>query len=172
LWFAVINAAVTPSPGSYGIQAPGIQRTMLELYRETDRTTARLDPSLEGIKYWFVDETVDTPQGAVNLADVFDSYVSTRGWLGNLLNSEMTPPPLETLTQDHLQAAVCVGLLSSVTRHDGVRRSFVSAAAAAGIPAHEVLDHQRYRGDGLQYALSVYRVVDGPANGPPCQPGR
>jgi hypothetical protein len=171
LWFAVMNAMLTTVVSSYGIGSPGIQRTMLGLFRQTDQATARLDPSLLGIKYWFVDEVVQTPQGAIDLADVFDSYVSTRGFQGNLLNGQMTAVPLEQLQPAHVQGAVCVGLLSSPERHDATRAAFVNAATAAGIPMTAVLERERYTGDGLAYTLSVYRVLADPAgNRPPCQP--
>ena len=171
LWFAVMNAMLTTGPSNYGIGSPGIQRTMLGLFRETDQMTTRLDPSLMGIKYWFVDEVVQTPQGAVDLAHVFYSYVSTRGFSGNLLNGQMTAVPLEQLHPVHMQGAVCVGLLSSPERHEETRSAFVNAATSAGIPMTAVLERQPYTGDGLAYALSVYRVLaDPPGNRPPCQP--
>ena len=113
------------------------------------------DPSLLGIKYWFVDEVVQTPQGAVDLADVFDSYVSTRGLQGNLLNGQMTAVPLEQLQPAHVQGAVCVGLLSSAERHEETRAAFVNAATAAGIPMRAVLERQPYEG-GLRPFLSPH----------------
>ena len=53
LWFAVMNVWMTPSPRSYGIGTPGVQRSMLKLFHEADRFTSALDPSLDGIEYWF-----------------------------------------------------------------------------------------------------------------------
>jgi hypothetical protein len=171
LWFAVMNASLTTMTHNYGMGSPGIQQTMLKLFRETDQTTTRLDPSLEGIKYWFVDDTVQTPQGALNLADVFDSFVSTRKFLSNLVDYQMTAVPLEQLQRNHVRDAVCVGLLASRERLAETRAAFVKAASAAGIPTMIVLEGQAYEGDGLSYSLAVYRVrSDDPGKRPPCLP--
>jgi hypothetical protein len=169
IWFAIFNCGLAGGAFVYGIGSPGIQRSMLTLYRQTDIFTTQLDPSLSGIKYWFASETIQTPEGPIDVAGVFNSYVATRGWLGNLLGIQSPSVPLGTLGKDHVMGATCVGLLSPIERHESTREAFVKATAAAGIPAFEVARRQ-FTAPELSYELSVYRVVAAtPKSGaPPC----
>ena len=49
---------------------------MLKLFREADRVTTEIDPTLIGI---------------VRLPHVFDSFLSTRVWFTNLLGRDVIP---------------------------------------------------------------------------------
>ena len=171
-WFSVLNAWVTTSH-PYGIGTPGIQRSMLELIREADRMTAGLDPSVGQIKYWFRSETIETTQGAVNLAHVFDSYVSTRGWMGNLLAGRSPALALEEIEPSHLEGVACLGILSSVGMHDQLRADLATHLARVNVRL-DVVAERRFQRPDLAFALTVAkpsRVDEGnPAQGAP--PGR
>ena len=169
IWFAAFNSGLAGSALPYGTGSPGIHRSMLKLFRQTDRFTARLDPSLLGIKYWFPSRIVQTSEGPVDMAAIFNSFVATRGWAGNLLNQGGPAVPLAELGRDRLEMATCVGLLSPIEDQEATRSQFLAAAAEAEIPTREVA-RQRFSDSTLSYELSVYRVAEAPAQSgkPPC----
>ena len=70
---------------------------MLSLFfTRADRFTTELDPTLIGISPWWSVEQVATSTGTVSLAQVFDSFVATRGWLANL--SPVAAPACQSST--------------------------------------------------------------------------
>jgi hypothetical protein len=169
LWFSVVNVLIAPEPTDYGIGTPGSQRQMVVLFREADRFTADLDPTLSGIKYWFVDESVLTPHGAVPLNYAFDSFVATRGWMANLFGGESPLLPVERLTVEHLETTACLGLLSSEARHDeltrGLSRHFEQLGRPLGVVASRL-----FARDSISFALTVFKPLSATETLPPCWP--
>ena len=84
-WFSVVNGWIAPVPAAYGLGTPGYLQSMLKLFREADRVTTEIDPTLIGIKYRKSDEVITTAKGEVRFPHVFDSFLSTRAWFTNLL---------------------------------------------------------------------------------------
>ena len=171
-WFTLLNAWV--SSEYYGANRPGIRRNMLTVYSRLDTFTTALDPSLGGIKYWFEKETIETPQGPADLGWVFDSFVATRGWGGNLL-SQGAPLTLDELRPEHLQIASCVGVLSSQSAHDRVLARFVHAYEQQGQMMRRIRD-ATFSANHLAVAITILKPVAkdaaAPADGrkPDCLP--
>jgi hypothetical protein len=155
--FSVMNVWVAPSARPYGIGTPGIQKTMLELFRSLDRSTHELDPTLDRIEYWFTNEIVQTPQGPVDLAAVFDSYVSTRGWSGNLLATKSPGLPLPEIQADIIEGITCVGALSSPDSHERLVHDLAARFDTLERPAR-VIHSETLERPGLAIALSVLRL--------------
>jgi hypothetical protein len=168
LWFGLVNAWIAPAPSAYGIHTRGYRRQMLELFREADGVTTAFDPRLDGIKYWFPDnEHVALPGGDIPLAFVFDSYVSTRGWLSNLFG-HASAVPLQTLTRDDLHAAVCIALLTSPQTSEQLESSMREHFAALGEPLRRItIRHLKSR--NLAFDLTLLKPADAPERrSPPC----
>ena len=166
-WFGVLNAWIAPAPSAYGIDTPGYRRQMLRSFHEADGMTSAFDPSLDGIKYWFRDERVDVHGVDLSLGWVFDSYVSTRGWQANLLVPDRTVP-LQQLTLNDLDRAVCVGLLTSPQTARQLESDFRSHFAALGRPLRRV-STRRLRQPDLSFDLTLLKPEDLPdRRGPPC----
>jgi hypothetical protein len=168
LWFGVVNAWIAPSPTAYGVGTPGYRRQMLELFREADGLTTAFDPRLDGIKYWFsADERVALPGGEVPLGWIFDSYVSTRGWMGNLFG-HASAVPLQKLTRDDLATAVCVALLTSPQTSGHLEAAMQEHFAELGAPLRRVtIRHLKSR--DLAFDLTLLKPADAPERrGPPC----
>jgi hypothetical protein len=176
-WFSVVNPWTTASPSAYGTGNPGIHREMLRLFRDMDEYTTRLDPTLGAIEYWFTRETIDSPQGRMDLAGLFDSYVSTRAWYGNLLANQSPGVPIEQLTPKHLLNVTCLGVLSSVAQHEAVRAHLLGRFEGTG-PSLRVVGEQQFHSENLALALTVLRVqqsdavseASADASRPPCKP--
>ena len=171
VWFSLVNVWVAPSPESYGIGTPGYRRAMLSLFRDADRFTTELDPTLIGIKYWWSVEQVATSTGTVSLAQVFDSFVATRGWLANLFARRSPGLPIEDLTAAHLDRGECVGVLSSVEGQARLREQMESHFAALGRPLHQVAA-RRFEQPALSFAITILKPSGPPAPvpRPPCAP--
>ena len=168
VWFGVLNAWIAPAPSAYGIHTPGYRGQMLELFREADGMTAAFDPRLDGIKYyWSTDERLVTSSGEVPLRDVFDSYVSTRGWQGNLLTRDRTVPVLQ-LTLDDLRTTVCLGVLAPPRTSGELEANLRAHFAALGAPLRRVTTRHLQRRD-LSFDLTLLKRADAPERrGPPC----
>jgi hypothetical protein len=156
VWFSIVNAWVAPDPSSYGVATNGINRQMLALIVDADRFTTALDPSLRGIKYWFSSEELATPTGTVRLWRVFDSFVSTRGWLGNLVGLQSPGAPIEQLTVENLNEGPCFGVLTSVGAHESFLREVEGHFAALNQPLTRVAA-RRFEQPLMSFALTVYR---------------
>jgi hypothetical protein len=174
VWFSVLNVWVAPAPSAYGLGTPGIQRSMLTLFREADQFTARLDPSLSDIKYWFVHEVVPTRQGAVDLAAVFDSYVSVHSWLANLLAQEAGRAGVDQILPTQLERVTCIGVLSSIAQHHHLVSELHSRLSTYEVILHDV-GSRRFEAPELSFELTVFRVgqanspsAAGSAGAPPC----
>jgi hypothetical protein len=159
-WFAILNAWIAPDRPSYGVNTPGYRARMIELFREADRFTTELDPSLIGIKYWMSDESIATSAGAVSTRAVFDSFVSTRAWFTNLLGRVAPSPPVEQLTIADAERGVCIGILSSVESQGRLRQKVEARFATLGRPLQLVADRRFARGD-LVFALTVLKPSRG-----------
>jgi hypothetical protein len=177
VWFALMNAWLAPRPDVYPSGKPGINRSMLALFRQTDLYTSGLDPTLHGIRYWLDDasEAMPSPRATADkndVAGVLNSYVATRGWLGNLLGAK-PGLPLDRIESSDLMDATCVGVLSAVQKHDGIRAAFRQAIAEAEIAPLTEIGRRRFESAEVSYELSVYRVAStSPRPGvPPCAPG-
>ena len=157
VWFGLMNVWLTPAPDAYGFRTAGVQRSMMKLFREADRFTGVIDPSLNGIEYWFTSEPIQTSQGVLDLADVFDSFVSTRGWLGNLLLEQSPAPPVEEIRMDALANVYCIGVLSSVERHPEARQTFTDHFDANRRPLLEIATRE-FSTPELAFALTVFKV--------------
>lgn len=95
------------------INPRAINRDMLTTFVEADRVCEPFSPTLREVKFWFSPtEEAATDQGALNLSAVFNSYVATRGWLGNLLACRSTSA-LEELTEKDVRGVRYVGILST-----------------------------------------------------------
>jgi hypothetical protein len=154
LWYAVVNAWIAPFPSDYGIRTPGSRQQMVQIFREADRFTAAIDPSLIGIKYWLSDESIATPAGVVSTRAVFDSFVSTRAWFTNLLGRVAPSPPIEKLTLDDLDRGVCIGVLSSLEAQNSLVKSIETRYAELGRPLR-VVAARRFERPDLSFGLTV-----------------
>ena len=171
VWFAVVNAWIAPAPSAYGMGTPGYRQSMLTMFRDADRLTTDLDPTLIGIKYWMSDEIVTTRHGDVRLREVFDSFVATRAWFTNLLGRKSPSPPIEDLTIDDLDRGACIGVLSSVESQGRQKDHIAAHFAGLGRPLQTVASRQ-FEGSGLTFALTVLgpspRTTAGDGK-PPCE---
>jgi hypothetical protein len=159
-WFSVLNGWIAPDARSYGLNTPGYRARMIELFREADRFTTGLDPSLIGIKYWLSDESIATSTGVVSSRALFDSFVSTRGWFTNLLGRVAPSPPIPQLTLDDLDRGVCIGVLSSMQAQGSLVKDIEARYAALGRPLGVVAARHFERGD-LAFALTVLKPSPG-----------
>jgi hypothetical protein len=155
-WFSVLNGWIAPDRSSYGVNTPGYRAQMIELFREADRFTTELDPSLIGIKYWLSDEQVANARGTVPLRAVFDSFVATRAWFTNLLGRVAPSPPIGRLTLDDLDRGVCIGVLSSTEAQDSTAKAIEARYAALGRPLR-VVAARRFERPDLSFALTVLK---------------
>jgi hypothetical protein len=169
LWFSVVNVWIARSPADYGIGTPGWKPQMVVLFREVDRFTSDLDPTLSGIKYWWVDESVPTPYGAIALNYAFDSFAATRGWMASLFGSESPLLPVDRLSVDHLNATACLGLLSSEPRHDELRRELSAHFEKLGRPLG-VVASRLFQRDSIKFELTVFKPLAATETLPPCWP--
>lgn len=175
VWFSIMNSWVAPSARVYGVGTSGLRRDTLSIFKDMDQYTSQLDATLDGIEYWFTQETMDTRQGPVDLGRLFNSYVSTRLWYGNLLTHEGPGRPIEQLTPEHLIGVTCVGVLSSVEAHEALRTQFFKHFEHTERRLQTVAERQFQRGS-LELALTVYRVAPTPHGGSgetasaPCTP--
>lgn len=163
-WFAVVNAWVAPHPTAYGIGTPGYRQEMLGLFRDADRFTTDLDPSLIGIKYWLTNEELVTASGVVGTREVFDSFLATRGWFTNLLGRVSPSPPIDQLTTDDFERGACIGILSSAEQQAGLRREMQAHFEGLGLPLTEVAS-RRFAGADLSFALTVLGPRPAPTGG-------
>ena len=166
VWFSVVNVWIAPSRPDYG---PGSQQEMVVLFREADRFTSDIDPTLSGIKYWWVDELVPTPHGEVELNYAFDSFVATRGWMASLFGGESPLLPVDRLTVEHLDATACLGLLSSKARHDELRRELSLHFEKLGRPLG-VVASRPFQRDSISFELTVFKPLSATETLPPCWP--
>jgi hypothetical protein len=169
LWFSVVNVWVAPSRTDYGIGTPGSQQDMVVLFREADRFTSDLDPTQSGIKYWWVDESVATPHGALDLNYAFDSFAATRGWMASLFGGESPLLPVGRLTVEHLDAAPCLGLLSSMAKHDVLRRELALHFETLGHPL-AVVASRRFERESISFELTVFKPLSATETLPQCWP--
>jgi hypothetical protein len=160
LWYSVVNAWIAPYPTEYGVNTPGSRQQMVQIFREADRFTTAIDPSLIGIKYWLSDESLPTSSGAVSARAVFDSFVSTRAWFTNLLGRVAPSPPIEQLTIADAERGVCIGVLSSVESQARLRQAMEARFAMLGRPLQLVAD-RRFEGGDLSFALTVLKPSPG-----------
>jgi len=168
VWFSIVNAWIAPVPSAYGLRTPGNLQSMLKLFREADRVTTEIDPTLIGIKYWKSDEAIATATGEVPLPYVFDSFLSTRAWFTNLLGRKSPSPPIDQLRLADLDRGTCIGVLSSVERQAELQREMEAHFASLDRPLRAVTVRQFEEGD-LSFALSVLKPVATPDDGAaPC----
>ena len=170
VWFSIVNAWIAPVPTAYGWGTPGNLQSMLKLFREADRVTTEIDPTLIGIKYWKSDEAITTANGDVRLPHVFDSFLSTRAWFTNLLGRKSPSPAIDQLRLVDLDRGACIGVLSSVERQAQLQREMEAHFASLDRPLRAVAV-RRFEDDGLSFALAVLKPVASPDDGvAPCVP--
>jgi hypothetical protein len=168
VWFGIVNAWIAPMPFAYGIGTPGYYQSMLRLFREADRFTTDIDPSLIGIKYWMSSEVFTTPTGEVLSGSVFNSFVATRAWFTNLLGRTNPSPPIEKLTLADLDRGACIGILSSLQSQPTLQREMEAHYASLGRPLGPVTV-QRFEDPNLSFALAVLKPLSSADHGrPPC----
>jgi hypothetical protein len=158
VWFSVVNAWIAPAPSAYGLGTPGHLQSMLKTFREADRVTTEIDPTLIGIKYWMSDETVTTTTGEARLQSVFDSFLATRSWFTNLLARKSPSPLIEQLTLADLDRGACIGLLSSIERQALLQRDMEEHFARLERPLRQVTARQ-FGDANLSFALTVLKPV-------------
>jgi hypothetical protein len=146
LFFGLLNAWVSISPTSYGIGTPGSNRDALRVIRSLDRYTSRLDPSLFAIRFWREPEKVPGPHGPIDLAHLYESFVSTRR--RSLVVAAFDRPTIraEELVRDDLYTERCVGVLSSSAAHGEVVERIKHRFDALGLPLMEVGRHDASSG--------------------------
>jgi hypothetical protein len=165
-----VNAWIAPVPAAYGLGTPGYLQSMLKLFREADRVTTEIDPTLIGIKYWKSDEVITTAKGEVRFPHVFDSFLSTRAWFTNLLGRKSPSPSIDQLRLVDLDRGACIGVLSSVERQAELQREMEAHFASLDRPLRTVMV-RRFEDDGLSFALAVLKPVASPDDGvAPCVP--
>jgi hypothetical protein len=168
VWFSLVNAWIAPIPSAYGLGTPGYLQSMLKLFREADRVTTEIDPTLIGIKYWKSDEAIKTATGDVRLPHVFDSFLSTRVWFTNLLGRTSPSPPIDQLRLADIDRGTCIGVLSSVERQAELQREMEAHFASLDRPLRVVRVRQFEDGE-LSFALAVLKPVATPDEGAaPC----
>jgi hypothetical protein len=168
LWFSVVNAWVAPSPYAYGLGTPSYQPSMLRIFREADRFTTGLDPTLIGIKYWMSEEPLSTGSGEIRLQPVFDSFVATRAWFTNLLGRQSPSPPIEKLTLADIDRGACIGIVSTLQSQPRLQREMEAHFASLGRPLGLVTVH-RFEDDNVSLALAVLKPLSSASQGrPPC----
>jgi hypothetical protein len=167
-WFAIVNAWIAPMPTAYGIGTPGHQQSMLRIFRQADRVTTGIDPTLIGIKYWMSDERLSTVTGEIRLQHVFDSFIATRGWFTNLLSRKSPSLPIAELTLGDLDRGACIGLLSAVEGQATLQMEMEQHFARLGRPLRQVAAH-RFEDGQLSFALTVLKPLSSDQDGrAPC----
>jgi hypothetical protein len=169
LWFSVVNAWIAPLRTDYGIGTPGSKQPMVVLFREVDRFTADLDPTLSGIKYWWIDESVPTPHGDIQLNYAFDSFAATRGWMASLFGGESPLLPVDRLTVEHLGATTCLGVLSSTARHEELSKELSLHFKKLGHPLG-VVASRMFQRDSMSFELTVFKPLSATETLPQCWP--
>lgn len=169
VWFSIVNVWVAPSRIDYGIGTPGSNQQMAVLFHDADRFTVDLDPTLTGIKYWWIDESIPTPRGALELNYAFDSFAATRGWQASLFGGESPLLPVERLAVEHLAATTCLGVLSSPARHDELTNKLSRHFERLGHPL-TVVASRLFHGDAISFELTVFKPVSATETLPPCWP--
>lgn len=164
--FSLLNAWIAPDASTYGRHLPGYRQELLELIAEADGFTAAFDPNLDGIRYWYTNEPVSTTSDA-RREYVFDTFVSTRGLQTNLLPRQ-AGVPLHDLTLEHLDRAVCIGLLTWPDASAQTEAAFLDHFASLGRPLRRVT-MRHFRRPDLAFDLILVQPADAPARrGPPC----
>src|SRR5262249_30077846 len=112
----LLNGAVVPFPERYAFPANcETGADMLRVFRDADRLTERIDPSLR-TRYWFSEREVLREAGCPDFSysGAFHSFVATRGWLGNLWPA---PPmkDLEQISPKDVEALAGVRFLASLS---------------------------------------------------------
>jgi hypothetical protein len=145
----------TAQSNVYNARGPRLNRHLFHFVVEADRFTSRLDPSLRGIKYWFdSQEMIETGGQRVGTNWLFDSYVATRGWGGNLLGGVpvQDAPRIEAR---HLVGVRRLGVLSATANQAkyvaGLRARFAELGYALRPQAERAFRH----GD-LDLTVGVY----------------
>jgi hypothetical protein len=169
VWFSVVNVWVAPTRIDYGIGTPGSKQSMAVLFRQADRFTADLDPTLSGIKYWWIDESLPTPEGPFELNYAFDSFVATRGWMASLFGGESPLLPVDRLAVEHLRATTCFGVLSSTAKHDELTRTLSHHFETLGHPL-AVVASRLFRHESISFELTVFKPLSATETLPPCWP--
>jgi hypothetical protein len=167
VWFSIVNAWIAPAPTSYGIGTAGYHRSMLLTFREADRVTTELDPTLIGIKYWLSEEIVRTTDGEIPSRYIFDSFLASRAWLTNLLGRKSPSPSIDQLTLTDLDRGACIGILSTGKTQGHLQQQMKAHFAGLGRPLREVAS-RRFEADNFSFALTVLKPVAGADQGPPC----
>ena len=167
VWFSIVNAWIAPVTTSYGIGTPGYQQAMLLMFREADRVTTEIDPTLIGIKYWMSEETVRTTAGEIPSRHIFDSFVATRAWLTNLLGRKTPSPRIDQLTLADLDRGACIGILSMAESQGRLQEQMKAHFAGLGRPLHEIKD-RRFEAEDVSFALTVLQPVAIANQTPPC----
>ena len=110
---------------------------------------------------------MSTPGGALSLAWVFDSYVSTRGWQANLLG-HASAVSLEKLTLEDLRTAVCIGILASPQTSAQREADLQAHFTGLGKPLRRVTV-RHLKATSLAFDLTLLKPADQPdRRGPPC----
>ena len=160
--YGVLNTWLCASPSAYGLRTPGINRDVLTVLDSLDRYTARLDPSLFGIRYWRERDHVKGPQGDVDLYYVFDGFLSTRRRSLLTLAYDRQETPIDQLEPVDLYGQRCVGVLSAKETHARVVARMSRRFNTLGLPLTEIGRHEVGSGP-ISVALTVLMV---PTEGP------
>jgi hypothetical protein len=140
---------------------------MLLTFREADRVTTEIDPTLIGIKYWMSEEIVRTTAGEIPSRHVFDSFVATRAWFTNLLGRKSPSPKIDQLTLADFDRGACVGILSTVDSQSLLQQQMKAHFERLGRPLREVTN-RRFEAQDFSFALTVLQPVTNANQHPAC----
>jgi osmotically-inducible protein OsmY len=160
--YGVLNAWVCVYPNQYGLRTSGINRDTLAVITSLDRYTARLDPSLFGVRYWRERAVVQGPHGPFDLYSVADGFLSTRRRSLLTVAYDRQQIPMEQLELGDLYSQRCLGVLSEKDKHGEVVTRMTRHFEGLGFPLTEIGRHETASGP-ISVALTVLMV---PTAGP------
>jgi len=160
--YGVLNAWLCAFPNQYGLGTPGINRDSVQVISSLDHYTARLEPSLFGIRYWRERDRVQGPDGLTDLYPVFESFLSTRRRSLLTMAYDRQQIPIDQLERGDLYEQRCLGVLSAKKTHADVVARMRRQFAGLGLPLTDVGRHEA-DGGPLSVALTVLML---PTAGP------
>lgn len=168
-WTHVLTLALLCVVGSIGSDlrsyqpaaVNGYRKELFEAYIKTEKHLAALDPTLLQIKFWFDEnEEVTIENVKIPMGGAFNSCLSCRGWLGNLLGASPVPKILE-LQEKHITGANMIGILAIESHADRQLSSMQKRLSELGRMS-KVIDNTIIASDPIRYRVIVMEVVLAP----------
>jgi hypothetical protein len=153
----------------YNAGGPRLGRDAFHFLIEADRFTRSLDPSLVDIKYWFEPGEIIRAKGlSADASWIFHSYVSTRGWLSNLLGGVPTLDVAQ-IQASHLAKVHRLGVLSATPNQEKCVGRLRARFAEIGYALRPQAQRSFRHGD-LDLTLGVFWIEDAGRCGPELPP--